>query len=282
MAQQDTALHGIFQDVARFEPPTEAEEKALVLRVAAGDPEAEAELVAKNLRLVVDIARRYQTPGATMEDLIQEGAIGLVRAARKFDPARGFRFSTFAHWWIRQGISRFVKGPTRAVRLPEYLQDRIARALKARRELTRDETGAPKDEVVGEQIGMSGDEVKNLIRLSQDTVSLEAPVNDSEGLAVGNTLVDESTRTPEDEADYRSRQKALVAGLRQLPARQTKILAYRFGLADGRSRSRPWIGKQMGLSAERIRQIEKTALKALRKNLGVEGALPEEAAFEAA
>jgi RNA polymerase primary sigma factor len=175
-----------------------------------------------------------------------------------------------------------VKGPTRAVRLPEYLQDRIARALKAKRELTRDESGAPKDEVVGQQIGMTGDEVKNLIRLSQDTVSLEAPVSDSEGLAVGNTLVDESTRTPEDEADYRSRQKALVAGLGQLPPRQTRILAYRFGLADGRSRSRPWIGKQMGLSAERIRQIEKTALKALRRNLGVEGIAPDQAVGAAA
>lgn len=266
----NSALRGMFRDVSRFEPPTPEQEKILVRKVADGDPEAEAELVARNLRLVLDVSKRYQTPGASSEDLIQEGAIGLIRAARRFDPSRGFRFSTFAHWWIRQGISRFVKGPTRVVRLPEYLQDRIARALKARRELSWGRAEDASEEEVGARLGMSGKKVRKLIEYSKDAVSLDSTVGGSESLEVGNTVTDDA-RAPEDEVAYRGAQAAMVSGLKTLPQRQTQILAFRYGLADGNPRSRPWIGKRMGISAERVRQIERQALKTLRTQMEGEG-----------
>jgi RNA polymerase sigma factor (sigma-70 family) len=260
----------MFRDVSRYAPPTPEEEKVLVRRVADGDPEAEAELVARNLRLVLDVSKRYQTPGASSEDLIQEGAIGLIRAARRFDPSRGFRFSTFAHWWIRQGISRFVKGPTRVVRLPEYLQDRIARALKARRELSWGRAKDASEEEVGARLGMSPRKIRKLIEYSKDAVSLDNTVGGSEALEVGNTVTD-GGRAPEDEVAYRGAQQAMVKGLGKLPERQTQILAFRFGLADGNPRSRPWIGKRMGISAERVRQIERQALKSLRQEMELQG-----------
>lgn len=264
---QSNALLGMYRDVSQYEPPTPDEERDLVLRVAAGDVQAEEELVARNLRLVFDIARRYQTPGATFEDLVQEGAIGLLRAARKFDPGKGNRFSTLAHWWIRQGISRFVKGPTRAVRLPEYIQDRIARTLKARRELSWGREGDPGDEEIAHRVGTSKEDVRKLIEYSRDALSLESSVGNSHTLTVGNTVEDKARRSPEEEVTYRGDHRAMVEGLQNLPARETQILAYRFGLADGSPRSRPWIGKLMGLSAERVRQIEKAALNTLRQQL---------------
>lgn len=268
--EANTALRGMFREISLSKPPTPEEEAALVKRVADGDKEAEAELVARNMRLVLDVSKRYQTPGATTEDLVQEGAIGLIRAARRFDPKRGFRFSTFAHWWIRQGISRFVKGPTRAIRLPEYLQDRIARALKTRRQLGWGAKEEPADSEVGERIGLTGKQVRQLIDYSKDAVSLDASTGHSGELEVGNSVEDPGRR-PEDEVAYRQAQAAMMQGIKQLPSRETKILAYRFGLADGNARSRPWIGKKLGLSAERVRQIEGKALKALRGTIEAQG-----------
>ncbi len=191
-----------------------------------------------------------------------------MRAARRFDPKRGFRFSTFAHWWIRQGISRFVKGPTRTVRLPEYVQDRIARTLTARRELRWGRAEEPTPDEIGSRVGLGGAQVKKLIEYSKDATSMDVPVSGTDGLQVRDTVIDNSRLAPEEEVERRSKQNAMVAGLKNLPSRETKILAYRFGLADGKGRSRPWIGKKMGLSAERVRQIEKRALGKLRVDMG--------------
>lgn len=249
-------------------PPTAEEERALIERVQAGDPRAEDELVRRNRRLVYDVARRYQTPGATFEDLVQEGTIGMLKAARKFDLARNLRFSTFAHWWIRQAISRFVKGPTRIIRLPEYLQDRIARTYRARDDLAMDLGRDPEDREVAEAVGIAEEDVGNLLRLSRDASSLETPVSGSDGIRMGSTLVDETRRSTEEEVDYQNARKALVKGLGRLPPRETRILAYRFGLADGKARSRPWIGRKMSLSAERVRQLERKALQRLREGMG--------------
>lgn len=267
MGSRSRSLKALGHLVGGLEPPSCEEERALVLRVAAGDAAAEAELVARNLRLVLDLAGRYQTPGADLEDMVQEGAIGLLRAARRFDPARGTRFSTFAHWWIRQGISRFVKGPTRIVRLPEYLQDRIARVLRTRRELSRGrDREADPDEVAG-RLGTTGREVQRLLEYSHQALSLEASVGAEDGLVLGGATRDRRTRSPEDEVHHRAAQAAMVAGLRGLPRRQTQVLAYRYGLADGSPRSRPWIGSRLGLSAERVRQLERQALRSLRGGL---------------
>jgi len=265
MEKRTHSLRSMFRDVARFEPPTPDEERALVQRVADGDQDAEAELVARNLRLVLDICSRYKTPGAGMEDLLQEGALGLLRAARRFDPDRGTRFSTFAHWWIRQGISRFVKGPTRVIRLPEYLQDRIARTLRTRREMSWGLERDAGEEEVGARLGTSAKEVRRLLDLSQDASSLESPVAGASGITVGHTVLSKE-RSPEEVVDRRRNQARMVAGLKQLNPRAAQILAYRYGLADGNAHSRPWIGDRLGISPERVRQIERKALRELREN----------------
>lgn len=265
--ERSEARKVLTKQLADAPPPSLEEERELTRRVREGDEVAEAELIRRNLRLVYDLARRYQTPGATFEDLVQEGAIGLLRAARKFEPARGNRFSTFAHWWIRQGISRFVKGPTRTIRLPEYLQDRLARVLKTRRELSDGRTQMASPEEVAERVGMDPKKTRRLIDLSQDTLSLETPVRSHESLTLGASLEDPEKAPPELESERRSQKRGLVEGLSHLPARQTQILAYRYGLADGVARSRPWIGKHLGLSSERIRQLENRALRSLRTHL---------------
>ena len=261
------SLSSIMQGVAAWTPPTPEEEKALVRRVADGDKQAEDELVSRNLRLVLDVARRYKTPGASLEDLVQEGTIGLIKAARKFDPERGFRFSTFAHWWIRQAISRFVKGPTRLIRLPEYLQDRIARAFRAREDLSVDLGREPSEAEVAQEAGVKEGQVSDLMRLSRDAASLDAPVGGSGAISVEDTVSTERLMEPDELAHRNRSRSAMVKGLGRLNPRETRILAYRYGLADGKSHSRPWIGKQLGLSAERVRQIERVALKSLRDDV---------------
>lgn len=258
----------IYRDLTRLDPPTREEEVALVRRAHDGDKAAEDELVARNMRLVFDLARRYKTPGATFEDLVQEGTIGLIKAVRKFDPDRGYRFSTVAHWWIRQGISRFVKGPTRLIRLPEYLQDRIARAYRAREDLATETGLEPTDADVAHEIGVEAGDVGELMRLSRDASSLDNGLADNSDISVHETLADDRVGTPDEELERRSARAKMVDGLRELPQRQTRILAYRYGLADGQKRSRPWIGKKLGLSAERVRQLENSALKRLRKDMG--------------
>lgn len=267
---RSTSLARIYQDAGRHEPPTVEEEKDLVRRVAAGDKEAEAELITRNLRLVMDVARRYQTPGASDEDLVQEGAIGLIKAARKFDPKRGYRFSTFAHWWVRQAISRFVKGPTRVIRLPEYLQDRIARTYRAKEDLAQEVGRDPSAEEVGRETGMDADAVQELMLLSRDASSLDAPVGGSDAITVEQTVEDEFGKDPEVQAFRNQAHRAMVRGLGRLKPRDTRILAYRYGLADGKNRSRPWIGKKLGISAERVRQLEKNALRSLRSDVDTE------------
>ena len=246
-------------------PPTLEQERGLLARIQTGDADAEAELVARNLRLVLDVSRRYQSHGADKEDLVQEGMLGLLKAVRKFDPSRGTRFSTFAVWWIRQAISRFVKGPTRAIRIPEYIHDRIARVLKVRDELS-DHGEAPDEGHLAARVGEAPRDVKKLLEYSRETLSLEAPVSGSVGLRVGDALVSEG-REPGEELGYRSVRRALVQSLGELPGRQTWILAHRYGLADGRKRSRPWIGERLGISAERVRQLEQQALDSLRKRM---------------
>ncbi len=265
--QRSESLEAMLRSASDAEPPSEREEKELVARVAAGDKAAEDELVRRNLRLVFDIARRYQTPGANLEDLLQEGSIGLVRAARRFDPDRGFRFSTFAHWWVRQGIARFVKGPTRSIRLPEYVQDRIGRVYRSKEDLAGTLGREPSRDEVSHDTGLPAREVDELFRLSRDAGSLDASLADNPDLSVRSTLSDNAVVGPEDAVQRRSELRHLLHGLGRLQDRQTRVLAYRFGLADGMARSRPWIGAKLGLSAERVRQIEKSALRRLREDL---------------
>lgn len=236
-------------------------------RKMSGDTTAEQMLVARNLRLVADIAGRYRAPGASWEDLVQEGSIGLLRAVRKFDPKLGYRFSTFAYWWIRQALSRFVKGPTRLIRLPEYVHDGIARVHRESRQMAEELGRDPSNQEVAARLGLEPARVEELIETGRDVASLEAPVRGTDGVQLEETLVDGSRREPPDELVARREKRAMVEGLKDLATRETWILAHRFGLADGRKRSRPWIAKELGISPERVRQIETDALGKLRRTI---------------
>jgi RNA polymerase sigma factor (sigma-70 family) len=242
------------------------DEEGLFQRAAAGDTSAEQELVRRHLPLVRSIARKYRTPGAEMEDLVQEGATGLVRAIRKFEPGRGFRFSTYAHWWIRQAISRFVKGPTRLIRLPEYVHDDISR-LHRTRESTLIETGrAPSEKELEHDLHWTAGKVGWLDQLSSDAASLDAKVKDGAGLEVADAITNEGSRDPLSEAERNQAWGRVLAGFRGLPRRQAQILAYRFGFADGEPRSLTWVGERVGLSPERVRQLQMRALETLRRS----------------
>lgn len=242
-----------------------AEEALLFERVAAGDTSAEQELVHRHLPLVRSIARKYRTPGADMEDMVQEGAAGLVRAIRKFEPERGFRFSTYAHWWIRQAISRFVKGPTRMIRLPEYVHDDISR-LHRTRESTLIETGrAPSEKELEHDLHWNPGKVSWLDRLASDASSLDANVKDGAALHVADAITNGRSRDPAAEAEKNLAWSRVLASFRDLPRRQAQILAYRYGFADGQVRSLTWVGERVGLSPERVRQLQKRALETLRR-----------------
>lgn len=240
-----------------------AEERALFHRAATGDGEAEQELARRHLPLVKTVARKYRTPGADFDDLVQEGWMGLIKAIRRFDPERGFRFSTYAHWWIRQAISRFVKGPTRLIRLPEYVHDDISRVHRTR-EQVRAETGHnPTEKELEVDLSFDEGRVRWLDQLSSDASSLDAKVRDGSGIEVGTGLASRD-RDPEEVASDRVTWERVRGEMNHLPSRQARILNYRFGMEDGRPRSLSWVGKKIGLSPERVRQLERRALDSLR------------------
>jgi RNA polymerase primary sigma factor len=240
-----------------------AEERKLFHRVAAGDQEAEQELARRHLPLVKTVARKYRTPGADFEDLVQEGWLGLIKAIRRFDPERGFRFSTYAHWWIRQALSRFVKGPTRLIRLPEYVHDEISQVHRTREQVLAETGHSPTEKELEADLHFDEGRVRWLDQLSSDASSLDARVRDGSGIEVGNGLASEA-RDPEDVAADRVTWEKVRGEMRHLPNRQARILNYRFGMEDGHPRSLSWVGKKIGLSPERVRQLERRALESLR------------------
>jgi RNA polymerase primary sigma factor len=241
-----------------------ATEEALFQRVSQGDELAEQELLRSNLPLVRRIASQYKTPGADFDDLVQEGSVGLLRAIRKFEPSRGFRFSTHAHWWIRQAISRFVKGPTRMIRLPEYVHDDISR-LHQSRETHRLETGSlPSEKELESSLAWREGRASWLERLSRDAGSLDSPVKGEDSLSVVDSLPNPNSVDPAEAAGRNLDWERVVRSLGSLPPRQTQILAYRYGIADGKRRSLNWVGSKVGLSPERVRQLQVKALRSLR------------------
>jgi len=253
----------------RIEDLTEAE---LFARVSRGDKTAEQEVVRRNLPLVRSVARTYKTPGADFDDLVQEGATGLVRAIRKFEPERGFKFSTYAHWWIRQAISRFVKGPTRIIRIPEYVHDEISRLHQVREQHVLETGASPTEKELERSMAWKEGRVRWLDELSSDASSLDAGVREGQGLTVGAAISGGDTPDPEAEADRNFTWGKVVDALKELPDRQAQILAYRFGLLDGEKRSLAWVGSKIGLSPERVRQLQHSALSTLRSL--TEGPMP--------
>lgn len=257
-------MRQFLQEVRSFPRLTEEEERALARRCAAGDEEAIRQMVNTNLRLVISIAREYTGRGAALLDLIQEGSIGLITAARKFDHTLDYRFSTYATKWIRQGISRYLANHAGLIRVPEHTAERIRRMRAAVTQI-RQETGEePAVVQIAEKTGMSVEKVEELLLLDPEICSLNVPVG-GEKDTLGDLIQDEQNLQPQEELVRRELEKTINSLLSTLNDRQQQVLRLHFGMEDGICHSLEEIGKLLGVSKERARQIERLAMEKLQK-----------------
>ncbi len=240
------------------------EEGRKLARVIADGHRAKSHLVQANLRLVVSIARRYAGSGMHLLDLIQEGNLGLIRAAEKFDHTRGFKFSTYATWWIRQAITRSIADQARTIRIPVHMVETMNRLSRTRRELVHDLGRDPSVEEIGEKMELSAERVREIMKMSQEPVSLHAPIGEEGDSQLGDFIEDEEAIAPPDAASFSLLQEQLGMVLDSLTERERRVIELRFGLTDGRPRTLEEVGQEFGVTRERIRQIESKTLCKLR------------------
>ena len=269
----DTSFEGIsvddpvrmyLREIGKIPLLSYEKELELAKRILDGDEEAKQELAEANLRLVVSIAKKYVGRGMLFLDLIQEGNMGLIKAVEKFDYTKGFKFSTYATWWIRQAITRAIADQARTIRIPVHMVETINRLIRTSRHLLQQLGREPTPEEIAEEMEISVDKVMEIQKIAQDPVSLETPIGEEDDSHLGDFIQDEDSPAPHDAASYTLLREQLEEVMGTLTPREAKVLKLRFGLEDGKARTLEEVGKEFDVTRERIRQIEAKALRKLR------------------
>ena len=260
----DDPVRMYLKEIGKVALLTPEEEIELAKRMAEGDEEAGRRMAEANLRLVVSIAKRYVGRGMLFLDLIQEGNLGLIKAVEKFDHTKGYKFSTYATWWIRQAITRSIADQARTIRIPVHMVETINKVIRVSRQLLQELGHDPTPEEVAEEMNMPVEKIRDILKIAQEPVSLETPIGEEEDSHLGDFIEDEGASEPSEAASFTFLREQLMSVLSTLTPREEKVLRLRFGIEDGRTRTLEEVGKEFNVTRERIRQIEAKALRKLR------------------
>lgn len=262
----DDSVRMYLKEIGKIPLIDHQKEIELAKRIEKGDKKAKKELAEANLRLVVSIAKRYVGRGLDLLDLIEEGNTGLLKAVEKFDYKRGYKFSTYATWWIRQAITRAIADQSRTIRIPVHMVESINKMIRVQRQLVQELGREPMPEEIAAEMGIDVDKVINMLKVSQETIPLESPVGEEEDSVLADFIEDQDSKSPDEAATYQLLKENISEVLKLLTPREQKILKMRFGLEDGRSHTLEETGQEFGVTRERIRQIEAKALSKLKKH----------------